>query len=142
MSRNDGEAQARRLVFARDRNRCARCASMGRLEFSHRRSRSVSDNHKWCACNATAVCAACHRWMHANPGEAKRQGWHVSSFESTPAVVPIELVPGKWSLLQCNGEMVVLHADEVMVGIDDKPQLTDEAVPVVALRIEASPTKL
>lgn len=73
-----------------------------RGEWHHRRSRSVVDPHQHCPCNGVFLCGHCHRWVHANPFEARGLGLIVSRYVESPGEVPVDSHYGA-VMLRCNG---------------------------------------
>lgn len=95
---------SRVLVRARDVT-CVRCNTVsGGMQWHHRRTRSVNDEHQHCACVGILLCATCHSWVHQHPAEARANGWIVSRFETQPYVVPFRRPPTAWVLPNCEGE--------------------------------------
>lgn len=95
------ERDARLLVRRRANNSCEVCGGPG-YQFSHRRTRSVRDEHQWCPCNGLLACQTCHSVMHRNPENARAWGHHVSSFVDLPGEVPVHLL-GRWWMVRCDG---------------------------------------
>lgn len=73
-------------IRERDQGRCARCGGSGPVDVHHRMPRSGGVNEA--APNKVSLCRWCHRWVHANPAEARRDGWVVSRSDD-PAVIPV-----------------------------------------------------
>ena len=96
---------ARRIVFARAKNRCEVCGGPGQ-EFSHRRSKGVRDKYTDTPENGLCACRTCHAEMHANPEQARRLGHHVSRYTVYPGDVPVYL-KGGWWLLASDGTMAL-----------------------------------
>lgn len=94
--------QQRSVVKVRDNWRCVRCGSKG-SEWHHRRSRSVVDDHRHCACNGVWLCKACHDWTHAHPFEARALGLIVSR-AAIPTEHPVKCVRRGWVNLTCIGD--------------------------------------
>lgn len=99
---NDIPEARREQVKNRDLSRCFRCGGPG-AEWHHRRSRSVRDEHRHCACNGVWLCRTCHRWAHANPFEARAVGLIVSRYQPQPGAEPAVARFGTLFLL-CNGK--------------------------------------
>lgn len=89
---SDIPALARALVKVRARNRCERCGMPG-SHWHHRRSRNVKDQHTHCPCNGVLLCGTCHQWAHANPFQARKEGWIISRYTDRPETVPVQT---KW----------------------------------------------
>lgn len=101
----------RSLVKSREMSRCLRCGSpIITSECHHRRSKSVHDEHMHCPCNMVSLCGTCHRWVHAHPSEARRDGMIVSRHETTPGTVPVVAHFGAL-LLGCNGTFMFDTSD-------------------------------
>jgi hypothetical protein len=77
----------RRLVKARAQGRCERCGGPG-SEVHHRQRRREGGHGIE---NLVLLCAIDHRWAHANPEDARREGYIVSTSLSrwTIADIPI-----------------------------------------------------
>lgn len=87
-------------VLRRDRG-CTRCGATV-VQFHHRRSRRVKDDHQHCRCNGISLCPACHAWAHANPTAARESGLIVSSYIGEPSSIPIKTIRG-WVHHDCVG---------------------------------------
>lgn len=126
-SMDEQEKWAREAVTLRAHRRCEVCGGGGQ-EFSHRRTRAVRDDHKWCPCNGIFSCRTCHSQMHAGPLTARYDGLHVSRFEALPGIIPVRLSVG-WAILDCEGGGRVIDASEVIheYGI---PRLRAEGDPI------------
>lgn len=103
---------SRVLVRARDEHRCVVCGMRG-LDWHHRRTKSVHDEHTHCPCNGITLCGpgnnhGDHGWVHGNPFEARAQGLIISRHETRmPFEVPVFIHPaGGWVLLTCEGQML------------------------------------
>ena len=96
---------ARRVVFARAKNRCEVCGGPGQ-EFSHRRTRAVRDQYTDTPENGLCACRTCHKRMHDNPERARELGHHVSRYTKFPGGVPVYL-KGAWWLLCDDGTMAL-----------------------------------
>lgn len=84
--------RSRNLVRVRDRHRCARCGSPTPVgAWHHRRSRHVRDGsgvvHS--PANGVWLCNGCHATVHANPFEARSEGFIVSKW-ADPREVPVK----------------------------------------------------
>ena len=64
--------KTRLLVLERDRF-CQRCGAGRGLEPHHILPKSRGGTHD--ARNIVCLCPHCHRWTHANPEEAREQGF-------------------------------------------------------------------
>lgn len=74
-------SRSRNLVVARDRSRCVRCGAPTLPgEWHHRRSRNIRDEITHSPANGILLCDVCHRYVHANPFEARAMGWIVSRY--------------------------------------------------------------
>lgn len=100
----------REQVKKRDGDRCVRCRGKG-AEWHHRRSRSVRDEHQHCSCNGVWLCNTCHRWAHAHPFDARRDGLIVSRHVSVPASQPVTTWFGPASL-DCEGGFGLVKEEE------------------------------
>lgn len=111
-SMDDAEKWAREAVALRAHRLCEVCGGRGQ-DFSHRRTKSVHDEHTWCPCNALFACRSCHSTMHDGPVAARREGLHVSRFIDLPGTVPALLSVG-WAILDCEGGGRVIPAEQVI----------------------------
>lgn len=78
---------------------CECCGDRPGSEWSHRIGRAQCGT--WAISNGLLACEFCHRWMHANPNDAKAVGWHVH-----PADDPEKrqvLRRGEWVWLRSDG---------------------------------------
>ena len=71
----------RRIVFARDGNKCLRCGKQTRLQWAHIEPRGYL-SIRWQPDNCMTLCAGCHRWWHDNPVAAG--AWYVLKFGTKP----------------------------------------------------------
>ena len=80
------------------------------MEWHHRRSRSVRDDHTHCPCNGITLCgrgntSGDHGWAHTNAFEARAKGLIISKHDQRlPFEVPV-LTHNGWVLLGCTGEV-------------------------------------
>lgn len=95
--------KSRELVHERDEMRCGRCGGRG-TEISHRRPRSVADEHQHCPCNLIYACRDCHAWAHANPTDAQIERFTLSRMTADPSKIPVLMWHGL-TLLDCQGGM-------------------------------------
>lgn len=109
--------KSRALVRERDRDQCARCTGRG-SEWHHRRSRSVRDEHRHCACNGVWLCHTCHAWVHAHPFDARALGLIVSR-HSVPTEKQMEHALFGWVRLTCDGKQSLAHSYEREAELDD-----------------------
>jgi 5-methylcytosine-specific restriction endonuclease McrA len=77
----------REEIRQRDGNCCARCGHGGALHVHHRvrRSQGGKDDSP----NLITLCEPCHRWTHANPMAARREGLLLSR-STDPGAVPVD----------------------------------------------------
>ena len=94
--------RSRQVVLERDK-RCVRCGASGQVQWHHRRSRRVIDEHVHCACNGVLLCPACHSYVHATPADARARGLIVSSFIDEPHTIPVKTYRG-WETHDCVGQ--------------------------------------
>jgi hypothetical protein len=85
--------KTRRLVLARDGEKCLRCLGEA-TDVHHRRPKGMGGTGnsyiKYGLANLVSLCRECHQWVHNNPSEAYRLGFLVhSGFD--PACIPIIL---------------------------------------------------
>lgn len=98
------------IVRGRDRQRCVVCGMRG-MEWHHRRTRAVVDDHTHCPCNGITVCGrgntgGDHGWVHSNPFEARGLGLIISRHSDLmPFEVPVFITGRGWMLLGCDGSM-------------------------------------
>lgn len=94
---------AREAVKARSEGRCERCNSVG-TDWHHRRRRNVSLGHDpHCPCNGVWLCRTCHDDMHGHPSKAMKEGFIVSSYESSPWSIPLRIFTREWQTNDCEG---------------------------------------
>jgi hypothetical protein len=93
-------------VLQRD-GRCVRCGASGSVQWHHRRSRRVIDDHVHCACNGILLCPTCHATVHGTPADAKQRGLIVSSFIDEPSSIPVKTYRG-WETHDCTGNRAAL----------------------------------
>ena len=74
-------------VRERDGFCCARCGQGGSLHVHHRVPRSQGGMD--IAANLITLCHACHRYVHAHPYGARREGLLLRR-DRDPAVVPVD----------------------------------------------------
>jgi 5-methylcytosine-specific restriction endonuclease McrA len=74
-------------IRARDGHRCSRCGEGGSLHVHHRIRRSQGGRDV--APNMISLCPGCHKWVHANPYAARRQGLLLGR-SADPAQVPVD----------------------------------------------------
>lgn len=104
---------SRALVRGRDRHHCIRCGMRG-VDWHHRRTRSVRDEHTHCPCNGITLCGpgnnhGCHGWAHSNPAEAAEIGLIVSRHSLVlPREVPVQHIEHGLVLLNCDGGFLSL----------------------------------
>lgn len=76
--------KAREMVRERQRGQCARCGSL--YSEVHHRQRRREGGHG--IENLVGLCTTDHRWVHANPEQAREYGYivgvHVDDVESAP----------------------------------------------------------
>lgn len=77
----------REEIRARDQHRCSRCGKGGPLHVHHRVRRSQGGRDA--APNLITLCEACHRWVHANPYAARREGLLLPPHYD-PAQIPVD----------------------------------------------------
>lgn len=80
---------ARNAVRHRQQGQCARCGA--RYGEVHHRQRRREGGHRWS--NLVGLCGTCHRWVHANPDEAKSKGYIVHIADN-PEETPIATFMG------------------------------------------------
>lgn len=90
----------------REGGRCARCAHpcLHDGQAHHRRPKGMggstaqdTNTHA----NGLWLCAGCHAWVHAHPGQAREEGWLVAQGRD-PAAVPVRY-RGTWTVLAHDG---------------------------------------
>ncbi len=93
--------RAREAIRRRDGGVCFRCGCGGVMDLHHRQRRREGGHG---LANLIALCPGCHRWVHANPTEARRCGWIVSSLAAgEPAEIPARHYTGDYVLLDDDG---------------------------------------
>ena len=60
----------------RDGGRCQKCSGEG-TDVHHRMRRRDGGHGMW---NLVLLCRTCHSWAHANPEQARDQGYIISAF--------------------------------------------------------------
>lgn len=72
---------------------CQGCGSTRNLHRHHRRGKDAGGSgeraHTHCACNGLTLCTTCHTWAHANPEQARAEGWIVSQSVDEPGSVGV-----------------------------------------------------
>jgi len=72
---------------------CQRCGETHNLHRHHRRGKDSGGSgeraHTHCACNGVTLCFHCHGEVHANPEQARAEGWIVSQSEDEPGSVGV-----------------------------------------------------
>ncbi len=85
--------KTRRLVFARDGEKCLRCLGEA-ADVHHRRPKGMGGTgNKYIAygmANLVSLCRECHTYIHAHPEAAYKTGYLVHSWDD-PACIPIAL---------------------------------------------------
>lgn len=74
------------VLDGRDRI-CQRDGSPRDLQRHHRRAKASGGSrraHVQCPCNGVVLCRDCHVWVHANPEQARAEGWIVSQSVAEP----------------------------------------------------------
>lgn len=112
-------AISRIRVRVRDLQACARCfMPLEQGHWHHRRSRSIRDTHRHCACNGVWLCAHDHQWVHAHPFEARQVGLIVSRHTAQPGTVPFRRGDGAWILPDCAGDKKIVEANDIAEAIE------------------------
>lgn len=78
--------KSRDAVKARAMGRCERCGMQG-SHWHHRRSRSIRDAITHSPVNGVWLCSTDHVFVHANPRQAREEGFIVSRYDD-PRKVP------------------------------------------------------
>ena len=96
--------KCRKVVKARARGACERCAKEGGLTLHHRKKRSQGGD--WTPQNCVMLCGSgttgCHGWVEDNPDTAEVYGWHVRPWDD-PLDVPILYHGGAFTYLTEDG---------------------------------------
>lgn len=92
--------QVRVAVDERDRRQCLRCGAASRAQHHRQRRREGGHGLE----NVISLCNADHRWAHANPTEAREQGYIVSVHVDDVQAVPIRAYYG-WVRLNPDGSI-------------------------------------
>lgn len=79
----------------------------------------MRDDHQHCACNGIWLCATCHRWVHANPFEARQHGWIVSRHQSDPSSEPVLTAQFGWVFLDHTGGYEYVPEDLIEARIEN-----------------------
>lgn len=119
----------RAVVVGRERGLCARCGLPG-TDWHHRRSRSVRGPHTHCACNGVLLCRADHQWAHANPDEARQQGFIVRRTIEEPFIIPT-LRPSGWFATDCGGALHPLRTTDIQCDSLGEPTLEQRAIQII-----------
>lgn len=108
---------SRVIVRGRDQQRCVVCGMRG-MNWHHRRTRRVVDEHTHCPCNGITLCGqgnvtGDHGWVHGNAFEARPKGLMISRYDSRmPFEIPV-LTHDGWVLLGCNGSITATEEPSV-----------------------------
>lgn len=82
--------KCRKLVAARARGACERCAKESALTLHHRKKRSQGGG--WTPGNCVMLCGhgtrGCHGWVEDHPTAAEAEGWHVRPWDD-PGSTPV-----------------------------------------------------
>lgn len=78
-------------------------------EMSHRRRRGVRDGHEHSPANILLFCRTCHAFLHANPTEAMKRGWAVSSYVDDVRDVLVLRWDGAWVRLEHDGTTLLSY---------------------------------
>ena len=81
---------ARKTVWERQNNQCARCG--GRGYQIHHRMRRREGGHA--VSNLVGLCRSDHEWAHKFPNAAKDDGYIIATHVDDPATVPIRTFMG------------------------------------------------
>lgn len=81
-----GEAEARRLVYARSGRVCEKCGSRAARDWHHRKNRSQGGT--WSAENGLHLCRKCHHWVTTHPSEGYANGWLIKG-STNPLTEPV-----------------------------------------------------
>jgi hypothetical protein len=96
---------AREAVHERQRGQCLRCG-LPYTEVHHRQPRRIGGHGLE---NLVGLCKTCHDYCHANPREARENGWIVSMHTRDIAAVPFTSWWGAQVLLDPDGTTQVQH---------------------------------
>ena len=78
------------------------------IQYHHRRSRSVRDEHTHCPCNGVYLCLADHQMVTDFPQWARERGLVVSRYVDLPASVPVVAHGSTEVVLGCQGGVYTL----------------------------------
>lgn len=96
---NEIPAASREALKVRDRGQCLRCGMAG-TDWHHRKRRREGGHGPG---NGATLCGLDHRWVHANPLEARDLGFIVHTADDY-LTIPIKTFMG-WVLLDDDGGM-------------------------------------
>lgn len=92
----DRWSQARRLVLARDGDKCLRCLGPA-VDVHHRRPKGMGGTSDksiaFGLANLISLCRECHAWVHEHPEQGYLTGYLLHSWDD-PARFPLLLKPG------------------------------------------------
>lgn len=97
---SDIPTKARELVRERQNGQCARCGVL--YSDLHHRQRRREAGHA--VGILVGLCRNDHRWAHANPSAAKRDGYIIDPHENDPQSVPLKSFMG-WVLFDDDGNV-------------------------------------
>jgi len=73
------------------------------------------------------LCRADHQWAHANPDEARQQGFIVRRTIEDPSVIPT-LRPSGWYATDCDGVLHPLRTTDIQFDSHGEPTLEQRAI--------------
>lgn len=94
---------ARKAVWERQNNQCARCGNAG--HDIHHRMRRREGGHG--IANLVGLCRTCHSWVHAHPKQAQDKGFIVSPYVEDVSVVLIKTFMG-WAQFTHDKKVVLV----------------------------------
>lgn len=94
----EGRAQVMHRASGVCEVRCSPLCEPRRPEWHHRQSRRGGRHGPE---NGLAACRACHSWIHAEPEQAREQGWMVGMWEE-PEEIPARIA-GEFRTLTAGG---------------------------------------
>lgn len=101
---NEIPTKAREIVRERQNGQCARCG-MPYSDLHHRQRRREAGHAVGIL---VGLCRTDHKWAHANPSAAKRDGYIIDPHEADPTSVALKSFMG-WVLFDNDGNVTFIE---------------------------------